>query len=395
MNTLRVAIVVAATLLMSSAMAESLAGLSVEPLVEWDLANWNGTTVANSGTRASASSLNIVVPMNANRVMAVWNPAANNGEGANQNVTKTHYAWFNDPAETFKNTATGELEEYKTAEGFNYVNIAGFGRCTEAQFIEKFGPAQYVSSGAGPDNRPYLSLNKFAAVTTSGVQPSIFNVTQQKNITNDDGDVIGTTTVGNNTGYTEVMYLRASPTMSVTQNAGLGGAHNTSSQNFPLALMSSGVWQSQTTMNSTASGSGTYWSVTTTLNANTLAIPRDVWFQFVKVHDIAESEVRYYVTYVDAEGEIQQLTYAEKYTTTVDFSEWYYPDRGDVIGTFGGVDDRWVQGLDYSYFAAYGGVMSAADITASFNYLAGISVPEPATMGLLALGGLALLRRRT
>ena len=113
----------------------------------------------------------------------------------------------------------------------------------------------------------------------------------------------------------------------------------------------------------------------------------DGWFQIVKTFNTATKTVDYYI------NDRHVLTTEYDFADGSSF-EYLWGALGD-IGVYlpsNPVAHHQVKGLDYGYFAAYNRVLSAEDVRDSYAYLTGI--PEPMTMSLLVLGGLALLRRR-
>jgi len=201
--------------------------------------------------------------------------------------------------------------------------------------------------------------------------------------------------VGTGSGYTMMMYLYAPKTMSVPgDNAGLGSQQSSKNQNTPLFSQSG-----------TGSSLQSYTAIRRPFEHEDWAFRseyvdsyitprtdnRGEWFMFTKVfeYDMVTGEgwLYYYVN-----GELAAPPVSFDPGPDAFFSNGH--GGGDPIGSFGGQANRSITGLGLGYFAVYDGAMSEAQVQASYKAFMTAGVPEPATMSLLALGGLALLRRR-
>jgi len=236
-------------------------------------------------------------------------------------------------------------------------------------------PTYYTDGGVYGGERPYIALEKFSWVAATGPAGSgIFNSASA-------------------VGYTQVAYYYIETNMRAQVNAGIGGNHYTNWQNE--FLYSIGIEQggrgSVSSWTAMRTPGDSWWEQHDLLldDQGQSIIPRDEWFQFVKVVDIQANEFRYYVN-----GELALTTYPTKDGKILDLAAEGYQFVGndDGMGAIGRGDDRVVRGVGFSYFAGYAGVLSDEQIKGSYADLTG--VPEPATMSLLALGGLALLRRK-
>jgi len=231
-----------------------------------------------------------------------------------------------------------------------------------------FGEPQYVSGGAGGSDRAYIDMETYSWISIEGASYT------------------PKAAFGEAAGYTEIGYFYFSSGMAVLMNAGIGANHGWG--NMDMFLFSPGnsppspgpVLQSSTVMYNPSTDH--WWQKQEDLTVDgVMVIPHDAWVQFVKVNDLANNQIRYYV-----DGELVKTT-----AYTDDLTGYTFGSNGDLIGMIG-TGQRCLSGLGFSYLAAYDCVLTEAQIMESFQNLTGI--PEPATMSLLALGGLALLRRR-
>jgi len=275
--------------------------------------------------------------------------------------------------------------------------------------------ANYYADGAGPGDRAYLMLDQpsYVTVNTPAVNGSVFKAS--------DG------------GYTEIGYYYLPATIPVTSHAGIGtaGAAVTWANVFLYVQNGTSSFRSCTSMyngsdywSSTGLVSGgvpvpsaTQWHVynpatdtwtTTPMGTNSQGIGtndfggrlfpaslRGQWIHIAKVHEICTDtfvddeevehhygEVRYYINGVLMGKEVYEY----------DLTGFNYVARSDTLGAIGS-SAATVQGVGFSYFGAWSGILSDAEIMANYVALT-TPVPEPATMALLALGGLAMLRRR-
>jgi len=233
----------------------------------------------------------------------------------------------------------------------------------------RFGEPRYVPGGAGAGNRAYIDMEKYSWINLEG------------------SSYTPKAAFGEAAGYTEIGYFYFSSGMEVLMNAGIGANHGWG--NMDMFLYSAGsspaspgrVLESSTVMYNPSTDR--WWQKQEALTVDGVeVIPRNAWIQFVKVNDLANQEIRYYVN-----GELVKTT-----TYTDDLTGYTFGSNGDIIGMIG-TGQRCMNGVGFSYLAAYDCVLTPEQIAASYAMLT-TAVPEPATMTLLALGGLAMLRRR-
>ena len=299
-----------------SAAAQAVTG--VQPLLEFDMANWDSAAgnLPNSGNLPAAQALR----MTPGTGMADWAPS-------------------------IPSTA--------------------------------FGVPEYVSGGAGPLGRPYLSFEKYGYLAGSTYDQSIFN-------NNPDGIV----------GYTMVGYLRVDGLASAT-TGGIGVAQSGGGNLFLYTDGTGSLYSNTAIYDVDAPNYRREEDFNTWHNITGMGIlpAAGTWFQFVKVFDVMNQEILYYVNGVLACDPIAFDFHAQRGDEAdIRFAGGFIDHIGDV-GTNGSDGNRAIKGLDYSYFAAYDCPLTADQVMQSYMYLT-TGVPEPATMTLLVLGGAAMLRRR-
>lgn len=222
----------------------------------------------------------------------------------------------------------------------------------------EFATPAYHATGAGPGMRPYLEFDKYGMLGASTQNFGVFGANS----------------------YSVVGYYRIGSDLKATMNSGVGTQANTSYQNLYVYVPggNSPSLGSYTVLYD--SGTATWAQASSNING---IVPRDQWAQIVKIHDMAAKEVRFYIN-----GALALTTPFDPGAGT--FVHWPRDDFMGVIGWDYGSGARQILGVDFSYFAAYEGVMTPQEITASYQAL----IPEPASLGLFALCGAGMLLRR-
>lgn len=225
-----------------------------------------------------------------------------------------------------------------------------------------FGAPTYVASGAGLQNRAYLNFTQLGVLGYSNRDGASFN---------NPGPLAQ--------GYTMEGYFRInSATLAVSTNTAIGSSQGTSFENQFLYVRGGDNYLASETQIRETTGSQTFFSSSIGLGAY---IPMNTWFHLVKVMDTSSNnDVRYYVN----------GTLVATDTGLPDTTTYEYWSRGENWGNVGS-SGREVRGVDYSLTRFYQGAMTAQEVTARY---AAVALPEPASLSLLALGGLALLKRQ-
>jgi len=241
-------------------------------------------------------------------------------------------------------------------------------------------PVRYVASGAGAGDRAYVYLDGFSYVDSPTRYCSA-----------------GPSSVFGNTapiGYTEIgYYYLDSAALGATDNAGIGGKHDSGGQNVLLSVTPGGSLLSSTALLDTAAVA---WVYKGDDNLG-VVVPRDTWFMIAKVVDLTavpgKCVMDYYVYYsLDGEEMVARMTSSFDVPETAVFYNSQY-DGGEAKGWIGSGVGRQPKGVGFSYYSLYSGQLDPDQIGQMYASLT-TAVPEPATMTLLSLGGLALLRRR-
>jgi hypothetical protein len=236
---------------------------------------------------------------------------------------------------------------------------------------------------ASPD-RPYLFLDQFGYILSTAPSSGGPDV---------NGNVFSTYTNVNTVGYSEVGYYYIdSDADNAVQgyNVGLGSIQDAQRQNVFMYFNGTGV----ASITAVYDGDGTSAAGWKDHN-DALTVPRDEWFMLTKVFDFQGGKLYYYLN--DNPVPMLTSTFSDTYdpatATLHGYTDAVSGNVGDHRGGIGGNSSRQAFGIGFSYYAMYEGQLKPQDIANIYTNVV-LGIPEPATMSLLALGGLALLRRR-
>ena len=270
---------------------------------------------------------------------------------------------------------TGSLQEYGSQ---TIGHTLGYNKTPE-----ECGDPVYNATGAKPvgaegEGRAWFDFEQFGCIVATGSSP--------------EPRLLG------NQGYTFVGYFSISDYAWI-DTTGIGGKATEMGTNTFLGVLNNGSFFSRTTVRDFTDGQWEMTRYTRQDDLSDVGIPTDgTWFQFAKVFDPANKEIRYYVDgqCVLTADWVWEWEYQGSNGVANDIPDvWHIQNNVDELGAVG-YDNEWrlLKGVGYSYYAAYDYAMDDDQVLASYAFLSGTDVPEPATMTLLTLGGLAVLRRK-
>jgi hypothetical protein len=226
---------------------------------------------------------------------------------------------------------------------------------------DQFATPTYHAAGAGAGNRPFLEFDKYGMLGASTPNFGVFGANS----------------------YSVAAYYRVGSDLHAPMNSGVGTQANTSFQNLFVFVPGTSTPSLSSYTVLYDSGTATWQQVQSNING---IVTRDEWVHLVKVHDMDAKEVRFYV-----DGTLALTTPFDP--GAGNYMHWPRDDFMGVIGWDYGSGARQIRGIDFSYFAAYEGVLTPQEILASYQSM----IPEPAAgvvLLLLCAGSLARRGRR-